>query len=207
MKDASKEDIKKAYKKLILKWHPDKHSNKSKEELNKINDKFNKITAAYNKLINDVVGKSEYEDTKIEYDQVDAIFYNKLNINENYNIFIADNLSCEDIYSNSTKKIYYEFKKRCVGCIGKGYINISNPDACINCNGTGIAESASSCSFCKGIGKYIEKQNICAKCRGTKYLLNKSSIQYNFNNDVIKNIRNNKAKFKFVQDINSYILS
>ena len=46
--NASKSEIKKAYRKLSLKWHPDK--NKDKEEATK---KFQEISEAYNILSND----------------------------------------------------------------------------------------------------------------------------------------------------------
>ncbi len=44
---ASKEDIKKAYHKLSLKWHPDKWSDKSQEEQKTATEKFKEISVAY----------------------------------------------------------------------------------------------------------------------------------------------------------------
>ncbi|WP_375603778.1 DnaJ domain-containing protein [Wolbachia endosymbiont of Anurida maritima] len=41
------EEIKKAYHKLALKWHPDKHSDKSQEEKDKATEKFKEIIVAY----------------------------------------------------------------------------------------------------------------------------------------------------------------
>ena len=45
-KGASDADIKKAYKKLALKWHPDKHKN-SEEEKEKADKMFRDINEAY----------------------------------------------------------------------------------------------------------------------------------------------------------------
>lgn len=49
-KNATADEIKKAYRKLALQWHPDKHSDKSKEEAKK---KFQEISQAYNTLSNE----------------------------------------------------------------------------------------------------------------------------------------------------------
>ena len=55
-KSASNEEIKKAYKKLAMKWHPDR--NPSNPEL--ATQKFKKITGAYN-ILSDSKKKSNYD--------------------------------------------------------------------------------------------------------------------------------------------------
>lgn len=66
--DPSKEDIKKAYRKLILKYHPDKNTHID------TTDKFKEIQTAYEILYN--------EDKKKKYDSLN--FYDKINY---YNAF------------------------------------------------------------------------------------------------------------------------
>lgn len=64
-KDASEDDIKKAYKKLVIKYHPDKIQNKkniSEDEKKKANDKYNEIEEAYQTLINPK-DKDTYDNT------------------------------------------------------------------------------------------------------------------------------------------------
>ena len=45
--DANDSILKKAYRKLALEWHPDKHATKSEEEKKLAEDKFKEITVAY----------------------------------------------------------------------------------------------------------------------------------------------------------------
>ncbi len=50
--NSSKEEIKKAYKKLALKYHPDKQNDKSEEEKNISEEQFKKVAQAYDILMN-----------------------------------------------------------------------------------------------------------------------------------------------------------
>ena len=54
---ASAEDIKKAYRKLAMKWHPDRHKDKGKE---KAEEKFKKISEAY-EVLKDPQTRAKYD--------------------------------------------------------------------------------------------------------------------------------------------------
>ncbi|KAM0674794.1 Molecular chaperone (DnaJ superfamily) [Gurleya vavrai] len=60
-KDASEDDIKRAYKRLALKFHPDRHANASEKEKQELTTKFQEIYEAYEVLSN--------AERKAEYDQ------------------------------------------------------------------------------------------------------------------------------------------
>lgn len=49
-RDADDEALKKAYKKAAIKWHPDRHANKSDQELREAEEKFKDIAYAYEVL-------------------------------------------------------------------------------------------------------------------------------------------------------------
>ena len=55
-KDASENEIRRAYKKLAVKWHPDKHPDNKKEA----EEKFKEISEAYS-VLSDPKKKSEYD--------------------------------------------------------------------------------------------------------------------------------------------------
>lgn len=195
-KNASIDQIKKSYKRLARKYHPDKNINKSQDQQEIIKNKFNKINLAYNKLINNTNNEKNKKDIKNEYDNIDNIYYNRLSINENQNITITYKLTVKDIYNNIEKKILYEHKKRCIKCIGKGYINILNPDDCIHCDG----DINRKCQYCFGTGKIISIDNLCPKCIGNKYINETNMIIYNYNNNIIKSDRNEKLSYNFIDN-------
>ena len=49
-KGCSDEDLKKAYKKMALKWHPDRWAQKSEAEQKTASEKFKEIAEAYSVL-------------------------------------------------------------------------------------------------------------------------------------------------------------
>lgn len=51
-KDATQDDIKRAYRQLAMKWHPDKHVSDSEQDKKKAEDKFKALSEAYEILGN-----------------------------------------------------------------------------------------------------------------------------------------------------------
>ena len=62
-KDASEDVIRRAYKKLAIKWHPDKHVNDKKEA----EEKFKEISEAYS-VLSDPKKKREYDTGGFDFD-------------------------------------------------------------------------------------------------------------------------------------------
>jgi DnaJ family protein C protein 7 len=69
MRDASEDEIKKAYKKSALKYHPDRNSNKSEKEKEAANTKFKEIGEAY-EILSDPEKKSRY-DQGVDVEDID----------------------------------------------------------------------------------------------------------------------------------------
>ena len=172
-KNASKEEIKKAYKTLAKKYHPDLNpGNKEAEQ------KFKELNEAYSAL---------NDDSKREnYDR-----YGSAETNNNFQGFNGQNFQgFEDVFENffdlggrrgrgrnRGRDIKYEmeitFLEACFG-VNKE-INISKLDKCEKCKGLG-GEGEENCKKCKGTGRIqktfrtpfgvFAQTTMCDLCRG-----------------------------------------
>lgn len=188
-KNATKDEIKKAYRKLAFKYHPDRNQGKKEFE-----DKFKQIVEAYSVLIN---SKNNFTNTYKEYEPV---YETEIIKNKNFNNFREHSKNFGTSVSNYYTPISYshirnfdgdnlkinvdlginEFGKvkniklekfiLCKNCNGQGSINNSAYVICENCFGTGQGKSYKEpCNFCKGDGVKIKKP--CESCNGDGRIL------------------------------------
>ena len=165
-KNASKDDIKKAYRKLALKYHPDKNKGDKDAEA-----KFKDISVAY-----DVLGNDQ---KRHEYDNPDLF-----NISD---IFGRGNPFGRNPFGFQRKppmdaprrgndiKIIKEVSFATL-LFGDDYaFKLTYEDICSECNGLG-ATKFEKCSKCDGVGSITREQRMgnmvnitsipCEKCRG-----------------------------------------
>lgn len=177
-KNASDIDIKKAYRKLVMKYHPDKTTDKNKAMTE---EKFKEISHAYEILSDpsrrqkyDIFGEDCNEQTEIP--KFNMFDFCKTKKKPNPLIYDIE-VTLEEIYSGTTKKINIEKHTTCSECNGMRTIDVNKIIKCEYCNGRGVLnivklsnniahQIMTQCNKCKGNGKTILEDFLCKKCNG-----------------------------------------
>lgn len=181
-KNASEDEIKMAYKKLAMKYHPDRNPNDSNCE-----EKFKEIKNAYESLINknnqnlnnnfgnfnfDNMNFSDFVDSESGLDDIFKIIFSKefeKNINDKIISTISIDLEQAIYGSNFNIKIF--FQNDCIHCSGKGFNLGNDVKVCNKCSGSGVYVITQGvfafkqkCFKCEGRG--YTSVNICFFCKG-----------------------------------------
>lgn len=193
-RNASESDIKKAYRKMAAKYHPDKFATKSEQEKKDAEDKFKEINEA-NAVLSDPDKKRNYDqygdpngpkmgggfDPFSDMDPFgmggfgfrDTFRHQRVDKGEDVEVVV--NLTLEEVLNGCTKEVTYKKKVACTHCNGTG--NVSGKlDTCQHCHGTGmitetqqhgftIMQSSRPCPHCHGTGK-ISNGPKCQVCNG-----------------------------------------
>ncbi|EJF64934.1 DnaJ-domain-containing protein [Dichomitus squalens LYAD-421 SS1] len=191
-KSASEQDIRKAYKKLSRKYHPDKNKEPGAEE------KFVEIAHAY-EVLSDSTKRQIYDRHGEEglkahegghqhhanpFDMFQSFFggggYGGHQVRKGPTSTSEFEISLADIYTGAS--IDFMVKKRilCDHCRGTGAASSSDIHECKACNGQGvrivrqqimpgmITQSQVTCNECGGRGRVIGKK--CPHCNGNKVM-------------------------------------
>ena len=195
----SEKDIKKAYRKLAMKHHPDKASEENKKESESM---FKKISEAYSVLSDkdkkkayDMGGKSAVSNDgkSAGFPPHDLFaqffggprggpFQNHRRREEKRkgpSMTVPIHVSLEDLYKGITKKFDITRDRLCTACKGKGAPDNAF-ETCGMCNGQGkrqvrrqmrggMSISVQICPQCQGKGKRMHPDLACKHCSGNKY--------------------------------------
>lgn len=162
-RSASDSEIKAAYRKLVMQYHPDRCPGDEEAA-----DKFLKIQESY-EVLSDKAKKNHYD----RYGEVRSNgFHQQGNFNDIFNFFNFGHQASSDNIRHIQVQINIEFMQAVLGCSQKLQFNRNDP--CGSCKGTGAKEGTAfeQCSTCKGQGKifashsFIKLAQTCHSCGG-----------------------------------------
>lgn len=204
-KDADETTIRKAYRKLAIKYHPDKNPDAG--------DKFKEIGEAYEVLsdpekrkIYDQFGKEGlsgnggmgggFPGGSSMFDIFGDIFgggprgpRGPRGPQRGEDVVHALEVSLEDLYNSSVRKIRVTRSRICSQCKGVGATKKDAVVTCNDCQGSGvkvsvrqigpgfIQQTQSACPTCSGEGKTVDKKYLCKACKGNKTTKEKKTLE------------------------------
>lgn len=189
-RNASDTEVKKAFRKLAIQYHPDKNPGDNEAE-----EQFKEITEAY-EVISDPQKRAQYDQfghagvsgggfssagfgAGTPFGDIFSDIFGDLfggrprgrgrrGDDLQYNL----ELSFEEAAFGVEKQIDVPFSKRCGDCGGSGAKPGTEPKVCPTCRGAGqvrfqqgFFSVSKTCSHCNGEGRVVE--NPCSSCRGT----------------------------------------
>ncbi len=182
-KTASDADIKRAYRRMAMKYHPDKNPDDKQAE-----EKFKECAEAY-EVLSDPEKRKRYDQfghdglrgmgmhdfSRMNFDDIFSMFGlddlfggifsgrsrrtgRRAGPTRGYDLETTVELTLDDIAKGSDKTIEFTRQDICAECNGNGSAKGTTPDKCSTCGGSGQVASR---------GGFFQMVSTCPKCRGS----------------------------------------
>jgi len=207
-KTASKDDMQRAYRKLAMKYHPDR--NPDNEEAEKT---FKEVAEAYEVLSDENkrrqydthgrVGRNTQRNTQTEYTGDFGDFFNNVwsqAARQNNNLKGKDervycSISLEDLVAKKTIKVNYYSNEVCSTCEGSGAKDGKEKSTCSVCKGCGRVShdrvqgnarmrTVIHCPSCQGKGESVKEEDKCKNCKGDGLVDKKEALDIPLGNGI-----------------------
>ncbi|PPC94751.1 MAG: molecular chaperone DnaJ [Methylotenera sp.] len=203
-KDASSEDIKKSYRKLAMKYHPDRNPDnpKAEEQFKEAKEAYEMLTDEQKRAAYDQYGHAGVDPSMASSgggfggagfgdafgDIFGDIFGGGARGGQRNNVYRGADLrynmeiSLEDAAKGTETKIRIPVQAKCETCNGSGAKPGKSPVTCGTCGGQGQVRMQQgffsvqqTCPKCHGGGKTIKEEDKCGTCHGAgRVKLNKT---------------------------------
>ena len=184
-RDATQEEIKKNYRKLALKYHPDKQGGKTEAEKKEAEEKFKEVANAYG-VLSDPQKKQQYDtfgtidgqgSGGFDFDPFEMFrnfggfdfdfgsFFGHRGNKQQYqqpkgeSIQLKVPITIEEIFLGGEREVEYTIKGRCNKCNGEGGEGI---ETCPHCHGSGMITETKQTAF-----GFMHSSHPCQYCHGS----------------------------------------
>jgi len=207
-KDATPAQIKKAYRKMAMKHHPDRGGDQNKfKELNEI---YEVLSNKEKRALYDKGGKEAVDKGEAGGDPFSHFFGGggggggAKKKKKGADAVAKLSVTLEDLYNGCSKELRYRKKTLCSGCNGMGGKGVTE---CRKCDGKGvrmvirqlgpgmIQQMQSHCDDCNGQGEIVPRGSLCKQCRGKKVETKMKTLTVHINKGM-----KSGAKIKFDQE-------
>jgi len=203
---ATQEEITKGYRKMAMKFHPDRNPDAG--------DKFKEISHAYDVLSDpekrqmyDRYGEEGLNEGGPGFHSAEDLFSSffgggggffggmggmgggRRGPRRGEDLVHALDVSLEDLYNGKTTKLSLRKNVICTECKGKGGKNPDSVRTCDSCRGSGVKvtlrqfgpgmvqQLQSVCPKCRGEGEVMKESDRCTKCKGNKVMQEKKVLE------------------------------
>lgn len=155
--EATPAEIKRAYRRLAMRWHPDRNDHPDSTE------RFKEIRAAYDAIVLSADEIEEvFESSSGNPTEADVVLHAA-------DIRLNLEITLEEAFAGCIKMVSYQRGHACQTCDGTGEYGISRTRFCGECHGSGRLRDHNAglknCENCAGRGFFIER--ICPACGGS----------------------------------------
>lgn len=210
-KTATVHDIKKQFKKLAVKYHPDKLKDEEKEagtiKFKELNEAYSVLSDPEKKQLYDKFGKEAVNGSggpgfgHNMDDIMETLFKRQTKRDAVPPIKLVVNISLEELYKGKKCKETFDRYSLCTECNSTGFKDKSS-HSCNKCSGRGavmqvvqigpgmVQQTQRQCPECKGSGSDNKNHDKCIKCEGKRVVLEKHTVEFqvppgSINEDVI----------------------